>query len=169
MRHFITLVEALDPDLIERTADWFGITNNPLECGFLLPDGRLLDLSGRHYDNSYHRVGDRNVLRAPGRDYQANNRLVDHSDLDDLADDYLELMTATGIIRVAPKYGFSMMVEHRPTRQQIRAMTDLSKFYQDELWLETYTERGSVVNKVYTEIVTPRTIEELYSNPGPEA
>lgn len=27
---------------------FFGITNNPKECGYILPDGRMLDFSGRH-------------------------------------------------------------------------------------------------------------------------
>lgn len=57
----------------------FGLTRNPKEAGYILPDGSMLDLSGRHQDlHTYERIGDANVPKAGERDYFKNQRNTDH-------------------------------------------------------------------------------------------
>lgn len=72
--------------LIKRSVDYFGITYNIREAGFILPDGRLLDLSGKHECGSYARVNDRNVCII-GRDYLAGGRVTDHREVNQFMDD----------------------------------------------------------------------------------
>lgn len=59
----------------------FGVTDNIREAGFILPDGTMLDLSGRHYASGFTKRGDRWVAEPGQRDYLRNQRDVDHRDL----------------------------------------------------------------------------------------
>jgi hypothetical protein len=55
----------------------FGATKNPREAGYILNDGTMLDLSGRHYATGYS-----NSKPLPGQpDYLKNARAVDHREL----------------------------------------------------------------------------------------
>ena len=55
----------------------FGVTRNPREAGYILNDGTMLDLSGRHYATGYV-----NSKPLPGQpDYLRNARAVDHREL----------------------------------------------------------------------------------------
>lgn len=53
----------------------FGTTTNPKEAGYVLPDGAMLDLSGRHYATGYKEG------KPIKDDYLANRRDVDHREL----------------------------------------------------------------------------------------
>lgn len=62
----------------------FGRTQNPREAGYLLPDGGMLDLSGRHYGTK---------PRPGERDFYANQRAVDHRDYpEEIYDRYRHLL-----------------------------------------------------------------------------
>jgi hypothetical protein len=132
--------------LADQAAEHFGITNNPRECGYLLGDGRMLDLSGRHQmlGSDYRRVDGRNVTKR-GPDYQNGLRLTDHRDLDELSqkggtEGMFEFMNETGAIRVMPPIGFCIMTP--PTRRQIAMMCSMAKFFDDEIYLECYDDEG---------------------------
>lgn len=79
--------EELSP-LAIKAKEHFGITYNPKEAGYIMPDGTMLDLSGRHQTREFIRdASNRNVL-APGqnRDYMRDARNVDHREVGDLLD-----------------------------------------------------------------------------------
>jgi len=109
--------------------EYFGVTDNPHEAGYLLPDGRFLDFSGRHWETpasdlgwtekqkaeyaempTYIRQGDRwvpnkNAGARAERNY-ANTRNVDHSEpegaLKFLYDGHLQKydwMAQAGVVR----------------------------------------------------------------------
>jgi hypothetical protein len=94
----------------------FGLTRDLREAGYILSDGSMLDLTGRHYASGYVRRGDRFV---PTRDdYLAGTRSVDHRELpmevkDALgkrgSESMLAFMKETRALRVMPGTGFSVV------------------------------------------------------------
>lgn len=136
----------IDQDLINAAKQHFGITHNPKETGYILPDGTRLDLSGKHYSNDYIRdkKTNKNVLKKPGNDYLRNNRIVDHRELFDHpnltstgTDKMLEFMRKTGAMRVMPGIGVSTV--RMPTDAQInKSVADHRRISpDDELWVDT--------------------------------
>ena len=59
----------------------FGLTRDIAEAGYILPDGRLLDFSGRA-QAGYKRVGDTYVPKAGDRDWMKGSRGVDHREVE---------------------------------------------------------------------------------------
>jgi hypothetical protein len=111
-------------DIAARAKALFGVTHNPLEAGYILADGTMLDLSGRHQVGEYVRdPSGVNRLKRPGRDYMADTRLVDHreiNDLYDLADNSLAMrrfMAEAPALRCQPKFGFEANAV--PTPKQV--------------------------------------------------
>jgi len=127
-------VQPVDEALVARAVEHFGLTNDPREAGYVLPDGKMLDLSGRHemLGGDYVRQGQRNV--ATGQDYQAGVRHTDHRDVpsdwitqrndwggaSDSSRDMLDFQTQASAVRLMPNSGVSVTV--RPTRRQIEAI-----------------------------------------------
>ena len=73
-------IDRLDDPLIKKAVDTYGITRDPKEAGWILPDGRMLDLSGRH-----------NLVRTSERASETlteervrGKRWVDHRDLEEI-------------------------------------------------------------------------------------
>lgn len=118
--------------LIQQAKDHFGLTRNPKEAGYVMPDGSMLDFSGRHYAD-YKKVGNRFVPQK-GSDYLANQRNVDHRELHDIleapvnkitgqADNNLLLskfMNDTGAVRNFPGIGFETSAI--PTDKQLKSL-----------------------------------------------
>lgn len=44
--HYAALRDAIKPSVEEKAIKYFGLTNNPVDAGYLLQDGRMLDFSG---------------------------------------------------------------------------------------------------------------------------
>jgi hypothetical protein len=62
-------------------AKHFGVTDDLREAGWILPDGRLLDLTGRHQMGGYVLRPDGRWQCSEARDYQAGHRVVDHREV----------------------------------------------------------------------------------------
>lgn len=86
----------------------YGITQDPREAGYILPDGTMLDFSGRHTSND---------KRNRQRDF-AGVRYIDHRSVADLFDDappgdgtsaMRRFMRATGAIRFNPGSGIDVV------------------------------------------------------------
>ena len=149
--------------LADDAAEHFGVTNNPRECGYLLPDGRMLDLSGKHWlvGSDYRRVDGRNVLKRGDRDYQSDVRQVDHRDLDHLSQEsggsgMLKFMRDSGAIRVMPPIGFNFITP--PTRKQIAMMCTMAKYFDPEVYLEVYDADGYSTGAEHFTDLTPLNI-----------
>jgi hypothetical protein len=67
-----------DSRLVDLAVKRFGLTDDFFESGWLLYDGRLLDLSGRHRSSGYFRDGDRWKVYPGEEDYMAGTRSVSH-------------------------------------------------------------------------------------------
>ncbi len=66
---------------IKALVDHFGTTNDIKEAGYILPDGRMLDFTGRHQTGEYVRAGDRWATKAGARDWMKGQRQVDHREI----------------------------------------------------------------------------------------
>jgi len=118
------IIEApmIEPATIEaRAKALFGITHNPLEAGYVLADGSMLDLSGRHQVGDYQRApSGENQLKRPGRDWMADTRHVDHREVNDLYEmgngtqAMLRFMAEAPAARFFPKIGFEVNVMPTP-------------------------------------------------------
>ncbi len=62
---------------------YFGVTDNPMESGYVMPDGRMLDFSGRHMDDNYEMNKGRYVP-LDGNDAIAGQRELEHTDIEQL-------------------------------------------------------------------------------------
>ena len=67
-------------ELANKAMQTYGTTHNIAEAGYVLPNGKMLDFSGRH-EAGYNRMGDRFVPKQGERDWLANDRAVDHRDV----------------------------------------------------------------------------------------
>lgn len=128
----------------------FGVTHNPLEAGYLLPDGTMLDFSGRS-DAGYIRQGERFVPKMGRRDEFAGRRQLDHSDVSrayseaDVLAPQMERthrnsmydFLGTGAIRMSFQdddanphnksgYYFTAHLGAVPTEEQMKAMKDMA-------------------------------------------
>lgn len=76
---------ALSP-IAKEAISYFGTTKNLEEAGYVLPDGTLLDFSGRSEasKNDYRRDGNRWIWTGKGRDYLSNQRSIDHREVSKL-------------------------------------------------------------------------------------
>ena len=113
--------------LIEKAIQLYGLTTNPKEAGFILPDGKMLDFSeGRRNDRS---LDHRNVVRLLD---DADEYTSEHS-RKGITDAMEEFMRRTGAIRVSG-YVSNVLIdcETTPTAQQWQAVNYMIKVIRPE-------------------------------------
>lgn len=138
------------PDVAHPWADiakkHFGVTNNIHEAGYILPDGTMLDLTGRHYATGYKRTGDKFIPEAGQPDYLRQTRSVDHRELPDVIYNeanvsgdntnnltMLRFMKETGAVRISYDAGLISLVSPI-TSEQAAILRD---YYADwSGWIE---------------------------------
>lgn len=154
----------------DAAAEHFGITHNPLEAGYLLPDGRLLDLSGRHamIGGDFDRAANgTNIPRRGGRDWQANVRQTDHRELDFFdgmggTDGMLRFMEQSGAIRINPTIGFTLRT--MPTKRQMAVMCACAKMFDEKVFVEVYDGHGDVTSTQEFLRLTPAALIKFLQN-----
>lgn len=105
-----------DQTLIDNAKDTFGVTDDIREAGYVLPDGTMLDFSGRHWglDDSEAR----------------GQRQVDHIDISEAdgiqnatGNEMYDFMAQTGAMRVSMADGNSVAsIARPPTAQQLAVL-----------------------------------------------
>lgn len=130
--------EPLDPDLVNKSIEYFGTTNRPLEAGYIMPRGQLLDFSGRHYA-----VGYKDKKPKPGQpDYLRNTRGVDHRELGDLVprggtEGMIDFIDKSGAIRYDARTNFYDGIRE-PTSEQKRFMKKMIDYAQGATSIDMY-------------------------------
>jgi hypothetical protein len=161
-----------DTKAAETAKKYFGITDDPREAGYILPDGRMLDFSGRHLNDAYEMKRGRYVP-TDGEDFSAGQRNTEHREISELYDDpdeglsllndpsvvfpddqrpfipMSDFMRRTRAIRSVPEMGsFSMM--NYPSPRQLAAMKKQLRSFQEydhpviEVWDPAFRSLGSV-------------------------
>jgi len=100
-------------DMFDAAKKMFGVTNDIRECGFILPDGTMLDFSGKHSTN--------NKASLEGR------RTVDHRSIEKIGNENTPYITLSrfieaGAIRCDVRGAFINLIK-RPTKEQIAVLS----------------------------------------------
>jgi len=114
-------------DVFEQAVQVFGVTEDIREGGYILPDGRMLDFSGRHLQEGRGRQTSRwaALARERGREPQAGQRMVPHGEILGTLHEFVR----AGAIRMDGQAGI-VMLGRRPTAAQelvIREITEANK------------------------------------------
>lgn len=133
--------------------NYFGTTYNWKEAGYLLPDGRRLDFSGRHEGapGGYRTVDHRDITDALGEDYGDG----------DYSGGMVQFMSE-GNIRISPESG-GINLSVAPTKDQYDSLSDFISRNRGEVILDlddlngntissTEYPRGTHANKVIADI-----------------
>lgn len=140
-----------DADLIERAVENFGLTNDVREAFYVLPDGRMLDGSGRYWG------GDERDI--------AGQRQVDHSDISEVIDDasgadaMYEWMGRTGAMRFDQIVGIAS-VARPPTKAQLDVLNRANR--GKYLALSLNTPEGRIVDDVEFESASKAKIQDFF-------
>lgn len=129
-------VNALN-DIAKKAKDHFGLTNDISEAGYVLPDGSLLDLTGRHYSGGYIKDNKGFWKLGPNekQDYLKGTRSVDHRELDFMDEGGTEgmrkFMNEGKALRLNPGTGFD--TTFIPTdKQLIKVISSHNTNYRGE-------------------------------------
>lgn len=143
-----------DADLIQRAKDNFGVTNDVREAFYVLPDGTMLDGSGRHWGG-----GEIDV---------AGQRQVDHGDISEIindstspADAMYKWMARSGAMRFDQIVGIAS-VARKPTPQQLAVLSRASR--GKYLALSLNTPEGRIVDDIEFENASPSAIRHFFED-----
>jgi len=145
---------------LKAMVDHFGLTRDPAEAGFILPDGRMLDLSGRRDADGYKRDGDQYRHTGKGSDFLAGQRSLDHRELPDSiagvdGNDPLRTVEADGVLRVDVTRGQTMASSSAPmTDAQVRALARAHP-RGDAIYIDLYTPDGWWITSLWQDNATP--------------
>lgn len=141
-----------DSELIQRAKDTFGITNDVREAFYVLPDGTMLDGSGRHWGGSEIDV--------------AGQRQVDHGDIAEIIDDstnpadaMYKWMARSGAMRFDQIVGIAS-IARKPTPQQLAVLSRASR--GKYLALSLNTPEGRIVDDIEFERANPSKIRHFF-------
>jgi hypothetical protein len=157
----------------EQAVEHFGLTNSIDEAGYMLPDGRMLDLSGRHdmLEGDYIRQGTKNV--ATGRDWQVGQRNTDHRELPfsvvsgDTTANMLAFQKEAGAIRIMPGTGISVVSV--PERSQIEKLVRAWKrrYGNEPMLVDVDDLNGRNISSVEVENVTVDSVLKAFGATPP--
>jgi hypothetical protein len=156
-----------DNDLSNAAKQYFGTTLNKNEAGYILPDGTMLDFSGKHQASKQHHK------------YMQGERSVDHrelfgenlhngSSLDGLLesengnDAMLEFMRKTGAMRVDFQSGVAS-IALPPTQKQIATLGNGMR--GEYLAIEYFDpESGRIIDDIEIESANPIKVKKFFDD-----
>lgn len=143
-----------DEALIQRAKDNFGVTNDVREAFYVLPDGTMLDGSGRHWGGDERDV--------------AGQRQVDHGDIGEIIDDsanpadaMYKWMARSGAMRFDQIVGIAS-IARKPTPQQLAVLSRASR--GKYLALSLNTPEGRIVDDIEFEDASPSAIRHFFED-----
>lgn len=151
---FDTMLQSVDfePATVDfnKAIEYFGTTTNLSLAGYILPDGRLLDFSGKKFGSD-------------GR-----SRTIDHREVGDAYDNQIDMddFLKSGAIRIDATSG-AINVGAMPTSAQMRIIEQIVARNTDSVSLEL-ENNGPSLNEVYDD-TTPTNIKRVitqYFNNG---
>lgn len=139
-----------DEELIRKAVDNFGTTDNIDEAFYILPDGTMLDGSGRHWGLEEQDV---------------NGRQVDHADVAEVMDTsgvqaMYDFMARTGAMRIDSAHGVAS-ISRPPTPAQLGILENSSK--GNYLALSYNTPEGRIVDDTEFDSASPEAIGTFFA------
>lgn len=157
--------EAINQKLIDKAIHYFGLTDNPNETGYVLPDGRRLDFSGRHQINDYvfnDKTLKFEIKNKKERDYMFNERNIDHREVQDIINSsdtraMIDFMKKTSAIRYLSNSGITVI--ENPTDQQLKVI--ISDFRKSQEILEVDVTDFKTMNTIDSKEFPRATLEAV--------
>ena len=139
-----------DEELIRKAVDNFGTTDNIDEAFYILPDGTMLDGSGRHWGLEEQDV---------------NGRQVDHADVAEVMDTsgvqaMYDFMARTGAMRIDSAHGVAS-ISRPPTPAQLGILENSSK--GNYLALSYNTPEGRIVDDTEFDSASPEEVGTFFA------
>nr|DAR08880.1 MAG TPA: crystallin beta/gamma motif-containing protein [Caudoviricetes sp.] len=139
-----------DEELIRKAVDNFGTTDSIDEAFYILPDGTMLDGSGRHWGLEEQDV---------------NGRQVDHADVAEVVDTsgvqaMYDFMARTGAMRIDSAHGVAS-ISRPPTPAQLGILENSSK--GNYLALSYNTPEGRIVDDTEFDSASPEEIGTFFA------
>lgn len=166
----------------KKLLSYFGTTQNPKEAGYILNDGSMLDLSGRHYATGY--VDKKPIQGEP--DYLRGQRNVDHRELPEGLDftevqskgNTVRFSDINGDLNVQLTKGQNITPEQWNTLSKIK-QRERGKIYYDisDLLKDSRLDSGEAksiehlkdISKKYLPVAAGLTMASLYSPQAAQA
>lgn len=154
-------------NLLDDVIKFFGLTTSPQECGFICPNGEMLDFSGRHLA-----VGFMDRVYKPNRKNLVHGNIFGvNNDGFSLMEKYPQLATEgivnyslmkyTSAVRVdAPRRLSGGMADYlvRPTEKQIEAIANIMQ--EQTMYLSKSDVDGNCLADCEVKFVTKRSLRE---------
>lgn len=139
-----------DEELIRKAVDNFGTTDNIDEAFYILPDGTMLDGSGRHWGLEEQDV---------------NGRQVDHADVAEVmgtsgVQAMYDFMARTGAMRIDSAHGVAS-ISRPPTPAQLGILENSSK--GNYLALSYNTPEGRIVDDTEFDSASPEEVGTFFA------
>lgn len=139
-----------DEELIRKAVDNFGTTDSIDEAFYILPDGTMLDGSGRHWGLEEQDV---------------NGRQVDHADVAEVVDTsgvqaMYDFMARTGAMRIDSAHGVAS-ISQPPTPAQLGILENSSK--GNYLALSYNTPEGRIVDDTEFDSASPEEVGTFFA------
>ena len=153
--------------LLDDAIKFFGLTSDPRECGFICPNGEMLDFSGRHLT-----IGFMDLEFKPNRKNIIHGNIfgVNHDGFS-LMEKYPQLATEgivnyafmkhTSVVRFEPRNRFSSgIVDYlvRPTEKQIEVISNIMQ--EQSMFLSKSDIDGNCLADCEIKFVTKRSLRE---------
>lgn len=150
-----------DQNKVEMAKEHYGITENPREGGYIMPDGTMLDLSGRHHATGYTREGMYNVPMKGQPDYLGGRRSTDHREIpakltelshgsgNELMENFMKVTGAIAMYQSGDSINVRINVHADVSPKQWSTLKHLSYGVDQiryELWGEGVDESGQAYN-----------------------
>lgn len=155
---FFSLAEEDFTPAFNSAAKQFGVTDDIMEAGYVLPDGRMLDFSGRsQMEDSYEFKNGRWVPKSGNRDYQRGVRHVDHREIEwegkpRFAENWgamVEFMKR-GAVRIDAASGAISVHGRNPlTRAQESRVRQIVEINEGQVWLDAEDDSGKRMHQTY--------------------
>lgn len=156
-------VWAPDTDLIAAAKEVFGVTTDPNEAGYVLPDGTMLDFTGRHYagkDNWRYMRGERAVdHRELATENIHNGKSLSGMLQATGSEGMYEFMARTGAMRMDARAGVAS-VSRPPTPKQIAVIGNARK--GDFVALSFNRPDGEIVVDTEIDSASPMKVRKFF-------
>lgn len=141
-----------DIDLFSLAKKYFGTTYDFRECGFILPDGSMLDLSGRHQGGKEEDV--------------AGRRRIEHRSVEYIGDDdtivSLSMFINAGAIRCDIRSGIINLIK-KPTLEQVSMLSRFILRCKGNIVLEIGDTDNSIDYVEYNGVNYKRVINDIFN------
>ena len=134
-----------------------GLTRNINEAGYILPDGKMLDFSGRHWTDEYRLKDDQWQLKKSNQiDHMAGQRQVDHRDInydgvpaDEQWSGMVDFMSR-GAVRVDAQAGMVSVHGRNPvTARQEAKIKEIADLKDGQIYLDAEDDSGKRLSVNY--------------------